>query len=231
MTDDGITLEELSERSGVEARTLRSWIREGLLSPPYKPGRGARYPTSNIDRALAVRVLKIMYGLSLSEIGRKFMMASEEEISEWARDAQLLQSNKKGSAREYIRRARARSGIRASRSMSTSIPSPMYQACEDDIAMSCSAPLLEDLPESPHSGQDDEGAGPEELASIAKLIRHIEHLLDAPAPNRSSSTCWTHISVTPDFELCVKGDLEPRERIIFERLADQLRAILTGRTR
>jgi len=229
MTDDGITLEELSERSGVEARTLRSWIREGLLSPPYKPGRGARYPTSNIDRALAVRVLKIMYGLSLSEIGRKFMMASTEEISEWAQDAQLLQSNQKGSAREYIRRARARSEIRTSQS--TPIPSRMCQACEDEVAMSQSEPFIHEMLEASHSGHDDEGAGLEELASIAKLIRHIEHLLDAPAPNRSSSTCWTHISVTPDFELCVKGDLEPRERIIFERLADQLRAILTGRTR
>ena len=81
---NGLTLEELSERTGVEARTLRSWVSDGLLSPPLKGGRGARYPASNVDRALAVRALKDLHGLSMSEIGRRFMMATEERIREWA---------------------------------------------------------------------------------------------------------------------------------------------------
>ena len=51
------------------------------------------------------------------------------------------------------------------------------------------------------------------------------------SPRRARGTIWTRISVTPDLEISVRGDLDPIERDIFEQLADQLRAILTGRTK
>ena len=70
-----------------------------------------------------------------------------------------------------------------------------------------------------------------ELASIERLILQLENVLEAPAPRRSRGTVWTRISVTPDLELSVRGDLEPRERVLFEQLADQFRAILTGRAK
>jgi hypothetical protein len=70
-----------------------------------------------------------------------------------------------------------------------------------------------------------------DLANIERLILQLEKVLETPAPRRSRGSIWTRISVTPDLELSVRGDLEPRERILFEQLADQLRAILTGRAR
>ena len=107
MSGDEITLEELSERTGVEARTLRSWVSEGLLSPPFKAGRGARYPASNADRALAVRALKDLHGLSLAEIGRRFMMATEDQIREWAIETGPT-SAPRGTARDYLSRIQGR---------------------------------------------------------------------------------------------------------------------------
>lgn len=224
MSKDELTLEELSERTGVEARTLRSWVSEGLLSPPFKAGRGARYPASNADRAMAVRALKDLHGLSLAEIGRRFMMATEGEIREWALEAGPT-SAPRGSAREYLSRIQVRSAklLSAPQSMK-SHPQASFSSEPNFERRSASFPL-----KSPSGLRGDERAA--DLANIERLILQLEQVLEAPAPRRSRGAIWTRISVTPDLEISVRGDLEPRERIIFEQLADQFRAILTGRTR
>lgn len=205
MIDDALTLEELSDRSGVEPRTLRSWISEGLLLPPFRPGRGAKYPASNADRALAVRALKDIHGLSLAEIGRRFMAAGEERIGAWALEAGVTAAPP-GSAREYLRKVRARNAPSAGAA---------FVGAPDESGMSAAA-----------SG--DRGG---DLAGVERLILRLEEVLGASAPRRSRSAAWTRISITQDLELSVRGDLEPRERALFERLADQLRAILNGRIR
>lgn len=200
MAPKDLTLEDLSALTGVEPRTLRSWVSEGLLAPPFKQGRGARYPASNADRALAVRSLKDVHGLSLSEIGRRFMLATEEEIRDWAREAGPTAAPP-GSARDYRAHARATPG----------------------------KPFA-NWPQARHARPQAEDREAD-LASIERLILQLEKVLDAPAPRRARGTIWTRISVTPDLELSVRGDLEPRERMLFEQLADQFRAILTRRTR
>lgn len=228
MPEDEVTLEELSERTGVESRTLRSWVSEGLLAPPFKPGRGARYPASNVDRALAVRVLKDLYGLSLSEIGRRYMMASDEQIRQWAREAGATTAPR-GSARDYLSRIRAQSPSSepAQSSMDALRREPPSQG-------PMKTPLERRLHEKPATSAHGVARSEErqaELASIERLILHLEKLLDAAAPRRSRGAIWTRIAITPDLELSVRGDLEPHERVLFEHLADQFRAILTGGTK
>jgi|GEM_PF-783883 len=229
MEKDGITLEELSARTGVEVRTLRSWISEGLLSPPYKSGRGATYPASNVARALAVRALKEMHGMSFAEIGRRFMLASDEQIRDWGRPRERKVEG--DSARDYLRRLRLRLEAGAE-----DAPAPMMH---QDAPSPNPAPLAPEPPEpflsasmAPPSEFAAEAApGPSDLARMERLIFELGRLLDGPAPRRSRGTIWTRISVTPDLEISVRGDLDPIERDIFEQLADQLRAILTGRTK
>jgi len=229
MEKDGITLEELSARTGVEVRTLRSWVSEGLLSPPYKSGRGATYPASNVARALAVRALKEMHGMSFAEIGRRFMLASDEQIRDWGRPRERKVEG--DSARDYLRRLRLRLEAGAE-----DAPAPMMH---QDAPSPNPAPLAPEPPEpflsasmAPPSEFAAEAApGPSDLARMERLIFELGRLLDGPAPRRSRGTIWTRISVTPDLEISVRGDLDPIERDIFEQLADQLRAILTGRTK
>jgi len=231
MEKDGITLEELSARTGVEVRTLRSWVSEGLLSPPYKSGRGATYPASNVARALAVRALKEMHGMSFAEIGRRFMLASDEQIRDWGRPRERKVEG--DSARDYLRRLRLRLDTGAG---AEDAPAPMMH---QDAPSPDPAPLAPEPPEpflsasmAPPSEFAAEAApGPSDLARMERLIFELGRLLDGPAPRRSRGTIWTRISVTPDLEISVRGDLDPIERDIFEQLADQLRAILTGRTK
>lgn len=45
-----ITLAELSEKSGLPARTIRFYIARGLLDGPVKAGRGAAYTSAHVAR-------------------------------------------------------------------------------------------------------------------------------------------------------------------------------------
>lgn len=227
MSDDELTLEELSERTGVEQRTLRSWISEGLLSPPFKPGRGARYPASNADRALAVRALKDLHGLSLSEIGRRFMMATDDQVREWALETGPTTASSK-SARDYLRRIQARSAAAEPAPRSMAFPRKKTPSSASELPPFDPGGTIPSMQSRRMPRTDDRQA---ELVSIERLILQLEKVQEAPAPRRSRGTVWTRIAVTPDLELSVRGNLEPRERVLFEQLADQFRAILTGRTK
>ena len=224
MAEDELTLEDLSERSGIEPRTLRSWVSEGLLSPPFKAGRGATYPASNADRALAVRALKDVHGLSLAEIRRRFMMATEEEIRDWALEVGTTAATP-GSARDYLRKVQARR-MSAEYSASPMVLRRRDPPSQGRTMASAEVPLAEPmLSASPvHSGRRTA-----DLTGIERLILNLEEVLGAPAARRSRGSIWTRIPVTRDLELSVRGELEPRDRVLFEQLADQIRAILTGR--
>lgn len=223
MIENDITLEELSQRTGVEARTLRSWVSEGLLAPPFKPGRGARYPASNADRALAVRLLKDGHGLSLAEISHRFVMATEDQIRQWARETSMT-SVKPGSARAYL------SGLKRRASTPADISSPVIRSSESYSSIQhMDRQFSYSMPQS--SGKDEGDKKNAKVANIERLILQLERALENPAPRRSRGTIWTRIYITPDIEISIRGDLEPRERSIFEKLADQFRAILTGRTK
>ncbi len=224
MNEDRLTIEELSRRTGVEVRTLRSWISEGLLAPPFRPGRGARYPSSNADRAAAVRALKKHRGLSLSEIGQLFIRATEEQIREWATGIGLT-SAPPGSARDYLSRIRAGgTSTGSTRSATDSTRRESY----GDVS---EAPFSEqglNRRSIKFRGTGRSESGGNELTSIEWLIFQLEKILGDSAPRHSRGEVWTRISVTSAFEISVRGELEPRERILFEQLADQFRAVLTG---
>jgi DNA-binding transcriptional MerR regulator len=223
-----LTLEELSERTGVEPRTLRSWVSEGLLSPPFKSGRGAKYPSSNADRALAIKALKDLHGMSMAEIGRRFLMAGDEQIREWASSAGQT-SAPAGSAREYLRVLRHRAGVAETGRPPSSAPYTARRAMPASAQQSFAASYESTRPAA--ESQSNPTADAADRNRIEQLILALEALLATPAPRRATSTIWTRISITADLELSVRGDLAPAERLLFEQLADQLRAILTGRTK
>ena len=66
--DDPRTLAELSEASGIPARTIRFYISRGLLDGPVKAGRGAVYTEEHLARLEQIKKLQ-GEGRMLSEIG------------------------------------------------------------------------------------------------------------------------------------------------------------------
>ena len=61
------TLAELSEESGIPARTIRFYIARGLLDGPVKAGRGAAYTGEHLARLEKIKALQAE-GRMLAEI-------------------------------------------------------------------------------------------------------------------------------------------------------------------
>ena len=216
MSENEISLETLSQLTGIEQRTIRSWISQGLLLPPDKAGRGAQYPKWNVDRALAVRALKELHGESLSSIRKRIMLASDSEIREWAKETSST-LHLKESPREYLNRIRGQNKMENRMAdfsrHSMSFSNPKMQMAEEP-------PVLRDIEHKQFFS---------DVAGVEGLIQLLQSILARPAPRRARGKTWTRISITPDVEISIRGELEPRDRALFEQLADLLRAILTGR--
>lgn len=204
--DEQISIEELSKRSGVEVRTLRAWIKAGLLASPFKAGRGATYPASNLQRALAVRALRQMHSLSISDIAKRFMVASDEKIRLWAQEALSMPS-----------------AAHLEPETSLSIPIATASSAIDylnAVKQERDTKRREGLRRRPEPNQPTN--------SIERLIELLSQSLASPPPRKSKSTVWTHIPITADLELTVRGKLDAKQQDLFEQLVDHVRAVLTG---
>ena len=208
--DDDISLDDLSDLTGVERRTLRSWVADGLLSAPLKVGRGALYPRANVDRAMAVRALREIHGLPRTAIRRRLLSADDREVRQLAEEAQGLVAAGRTVALQGPSTARAYlAQLRAPAPVLVEVPTPQMRMS----ARSESRSAVESQPDA---------------AGIDALLAVLEAAARVPSVKRLRGTNRYQIPITPDLELSVRGEISPRDRAMLERVADLLRAILTG---
>jgi DNA-binding transcriptional MerR regulator len=213
----GPTLAELSAASGLEPRTIRSWIAQGLLPPPLNRGPAARYPAETLQRLLAIVAMREHFNMSMQEV-RLNLLASPEKIAEYAarfpelprkpgrvaaaadpRDAlDYLAALKAGTpASEAVARVSA-SGFMASPSVDAPEPLPLAQPRSQ-----------------PRSG-------------LAALEQALGGDRKSGSQRRSRTEEWLRIPITPDLELSARGKLNDDERARLERIAALIRTIITG---
>lgn len=84
MEQTDYSLQELADLIGVEKRTIRSWIEQGLLKGPETVGRNARYGRGHLERLKAIKVLRDHYGMSLSDARQELLLATDERVRELA---------------------------------------------------------------------------------------------------------------------------------------------------
>jgi DNA-binding transcriptional MerR regulator len=223
MPDDLLTLAELSERSGVEIRTLRSWIAQGVVPGAGNAGRNARYSAAALTRARAAKALREVYGLSLPDIRQDLLIADEAKIEGYAARAGAAPSGAREepapapspppagtSAADYLRNLR-NAGLFGAAS-STGAARPAVSA-----SLRGYAPPPRPDPEPPSGSR------------LARLAEALERIAGArPSRRKAKGDVRLHIPITPDLELTVRGDHTPEEIARYEQVADLLRAILTG---
>jgi DNA-binding transcriptional MerR regulator len=83
MADITFSMQELSDQSGVTARTLRQWVHEGLLPRPSGRGRAARYGMHHVLRARAAQTLR-RAGEPLGTVRRKLASMPDDELAGFA---------------------------------------------------------------------------------------------------------------------------------------------------
>lgn len=79
------TIEELSEATGITARTIRYYTTEGLLATPETRGRYALYADTHLRRLQLVVMLKAAY-LPLSTIKDRLAHVSNQNVAALTRD-------------------------------------------------------------------------------------------------------------------------------------------------
>jgi DNA-binding transcriptional MerR regulator len=85
MTQKDLTLQDLAKRSDVEARTIRSWIQQGLVPGPRALGRKARYGPDSLTHLLAVKAMRDLYGMPLQAIRQELLVADRAKLETYAR--------------------------------------------------------------------------------------------------------------------------------------------------
>ncbi|MTW18368.1 MerR family transcriptional regulator [Rhodoplanes serenus] len=195
------SLADLAASSGLEPRTIRSWVAQGLLPPPLSRGPAARYPADTLSRLLAIRTMRDALGMSLTDIRKELLVASPEQIAAYASRAETVAKpsqatgNPASSALDYIASLRARA------------PQP--------------APFLTAEATPPR---------PRTATGIEALEHRLGQGRPEPA-RKARAEEWLRIPVTPDVELTVRGPLDAEQRMRLERCADLIRDILLGRDR
>jgi DNA-binding transcriptional MerR regulator len=199
------TLADLAAASGLEPRTIRSWIAQGLLPPPLTRGPAARYPADTVQRLLAIQAMREVLGMSLADIRMELLVANAEQIAAHAARAADLprhSGNHKNPGREQASKS-ALDYIARLRVAEASMPG-------DSAAPS----LHEQQPPAP--------------SGFEALERHLGQG-KAVSTRKSRAEEWLRIPVTPDIELSARGPLDPAQRTRLERCADLIRSILLGR--
>ena len=207
------SLQQLAELTGIEPRTIRWYISEGLIRGPESLGRGAHYTEHHLKRLNTIKVLKDTYGMQLTEIRRYITMAGDEDI-------QVVPVWPSG----------------------TPSPKPPEQVEVGAIGMSPIdarfgwrrppsriEKFTDQLEE--HQARDQAGLrrGYSSGAPISMLLSSLRKLLgERRIPRTARAETVTEIQINRDVGLRVRGDYEEEEIVLFEQLADHLRELLLG---
>ena len=220
MTKELLTLVELAERSGVEIRTLRSWMAQGVVPGAGSVGRNARYAPEALLRALAARAMREIYGMTLAEIRQDLLTADAARVESYAamaaapaeRSASVAQASPPDgtSAADYLR------GLRNSGAF----------ADKTDGVLPAARAAAVSVPRTPAAAPPPPAPAGSSLARLAKALERLAG--SRPSRRKSRGDVRVHISITPDLELTVRGDHSPEEIARFEQIADLLRILLTG---
>lgn len=105
------SLSDLAELSGIEPRTIRSWVAQGLLPAPITRGPTARYPAGTTETLLAIRTMRDTLGMTLADIRRELLIASPEQVADYAERASASpppKSKQPSSALAYLQALRGK---------------------------------------------------------------------------------------------------------------------------
>lgn len=209
-TENGTTysIEELSDLTGFDRRTIRSYIEQGLLSGPVKMGRYAQYAPEHLSRLLAIKFMRESDGFTTGVIRTRLLTMTKEEVDRIALESvgsSSSERNSQTSALEYL------SAIQGDGSGPAKPGSDMDRA------------FLAQRLKVPASASDTDSGSP-----IERLGTELSEILNGRNVRRQASAeTWHRIEVTPDVEISVRG-LSDRELSRMERIADHLREILLG---
>jgi DNA-binding transcriptional MerR regulator len=191
------TLDELAAETGIEARTIRSYIERGLLPSAQSRGRSASYLPDHLDRLRVIKFLRRAWpNLSLTEIRIRLQQLTPENIRALAEGRIAA-----------VPVAAATEGVGEQEFID-----------EDD-----EEEPGEEEPAGPTvTVPANQLAGAQRLVYALRQISGY-----GPTAPASKAEPWHRIAVTKDIELSVRAGFNDTQLTAFRELADLLRDVLT----
>jgi DNA-binding transcriptional MerR regulator len=209
---EGLTLQELAAQTGVEPRTIRSYVEKGVILGPESFGRGARYPRETLDRLKVLQLLRdANRSLTLDQIRVLLNSIGPSQLREVAEgtvrigavidtDAASTSPLPKTAAMDYLH------GLRRSQSQ------PQSPASVSPLLYRRATPPTND----------------DQLPILENAARALAELTGTNSSSRSArGESWYRISLTPDIELSVRGEFGTEQLAQLHRIGDSLRNLLT----
>lgn len=194
------TLQQLAELSGIEARTIRSYIERDLLPGPGSLGPKASYGQEHVDRLKVIARLREAHReMTLDQIRSFLAQLPPGKIAALAAGELKL-----GSA---------------------GLPSPAPSSALAYLQSLKEAPVAQGplFYRSPAPGRD---AAPERTP-FEELLAALRRALPRENVARAvRSETWHRIPITADLELSVRGELDPDTLAGLQRIGDHLRHLL-----
>ena len=222
------TIESLSKLVGLQRRTIRNYITQGLLRGPDSLGRHARYTDYHLKRLKLIKQMKLVLNLSLSEIRRLLNTAGSNEDLTFG-DIKLAAGSMPDDETET-----ESSGLSEAMAPMSAMPasSPEPEPEEDELSaldfIRQRKALTEGTPALRQRGRHRSApvGGP-----IEDLLQQLRDLLAHAAVTRKTrGEEWVRLQITPDIEIHVRGHLSSEQLAGFEELSDMMRHILLGRS-
>jgi DNA-binding transcriptional MerR regulator len=205
-----LSLQELAERSGIEARTIRSYIEKGLLPGAEVRGPKSYYSPEHLDCLKIIQLLRLNDpATTLQEIRLLLQQLSPLQIRDIAKG-----------------RIRIGALLRVPDS-----PAPPSTALEYLAALKQGGGQLPaGKRRQANSVRWSQGSVDPAQTLVAQLVEALRRLVEATSATGSARRqSWYRFEITPDVELSVRGEFHDEHLAQFQQIADLLRhALLRG---
>ena len=226
------TIESLAKLVGLQRRTIRNYITQGLLRGPDSLGRNARYTDYHLKRLKLIKQMKLVLNLSLSEIRRLLNTVGANEDLTFG-DIKLAA----GSMPHDETETESSEMSEAMAPMSAPLPASSLEAEPEQDELSAldfirqRKALTEGTPALRQRGRHRSGRSAPAAGPIEDLLQQLRDLLAHAAVTRKTrGEEWVRLQITPDIEIHVRGHLSSEQLAGFEELSDMMRHILLGRS-
>jgi excisionase family DNA binding protein len=206
----GLTLQELASETGVEPRTIRSYVEKGVIPGPETRGRGARYSRDTLDRLKVLQLLRdANRELSLDQVRVLLHSIGPSQARAIADgtlrigaviDTEARSAGFSRTALDYLQGLKTQS----KKAHDETAGGPMWSAYLDEDPNAADLTVLE--------------AAARALASLAG---------QSSASRSTRGENWYRLPLTRDIELSVRGEFGPEQLAQLHRIGDALRTLLT----
>ena len=209
--DGDFSIHQLASEAGVEPRTIRSYVKKGLIPGPESLGRGARYPRAAVDRLKVLQLIRDAdRSLTLDQIRMLLHKLAPSELRGLA-DGRLRIS-------AVLDRA-IDPAVQLPRSSAIDY---LQQLREKQTAHHHVAFEHRTYAEPPTGGFDDQ------LPALEEAARALVKLAGLSSASRGvRGEHWYRLPLTPDIDLSIRGSFGSDQIAQLHRIGDALRLLLT----